>query len=65
MRDVFTSHYEMMIERGYVREARDTWFTYVDSQKVFDLCKKGEATYKDIYDLMPINALEDSLNTCI
>lgn len=65
MCDVFSSHYEMMIERKYVARANDKWFTYADSIDTYRDCKSGTATYKALYRLFPQDELEDSLTVCL
>lgn len=61
MRSVFISHYDMMVERGYVKNARDTWLQsqYIDNKHVFSLCKRGTATYLDLYKVIPIEVLQE------
>lgn len=65
MCDVFSSHYEMMIERKYFARADDKWFTYADSIDAYRDCKNGTATYKTLYRLFPQDELEDSLSVCL
>lgn len=65
MRGVFTSHYDMMIERGYVRNDHQQWLGYVNYTDVFQRCMDGTSSYKELYALFPKESLLDSLNTII
>ena len=62
MRNVFIGHYEIMIERGYVRESTTVWRKYIDEEDTYKLCKNGRATYYQLYGLFPSDSLLDSLN---
>ena len=63
MRDVFISHYNIMIQRGYIKDSITIWKEYRDVDYIYNLCKNGTATYNDLYDLFPMDSLLDSLNT--
>ena len=63
MRDVFISHYEMMIHRGYIKDSVNTWRKYIDDIDIYKLCQSGRATYYQLYGLFPKDSLLDSLNT--
>ena len=65
MRNIFVSHYDMMIERGYVRDSKDNWTKYIDFSDVYERCLNGTSSYHELYDLFPKDSLLDSLNTCI
>jgi hypothetical protein len=65
MRGVFSSHYEMMVERGYVREDHQEWLGYVNYTETYQRCMDGTCTYQELYALFPKESLLDSLNTCI
>lgn len=63
MRDVFSSHYEMMQTRRYVVDSTLLWTKYISNVNIYKKCKLGYATYKDLYNLFPKEDLEDTLNT--
>lgn len=63
MREVFIGHYEIMIERGYVRDSMTTWRKYIDEEDTYKLCKNGRAAYIQLYGLFPKDSLLDSLTT--
>lgn len=63
MRNVFIGHYEIMIERGYVRDSTTVWRKYIDEEDTYKLCKNGKATYYQLYGLFPEDSLLDSLTT--
>ena len=65
MRNVFIGHYEIMIERGYVRDSTTVWRKYIDEEDTYKLCKNGRATYYQLYGLFPEDSLLDSLNTVL
>lgn len=65
MRDVFISHYDIMIQREYVRESDITWRQYMDDIDVYNHCKNGTSSYIELYPLFPKDSLLDSLNTCL
>ena len=59
MRDVFISHYEIMLDRRYFSKAYEPG--YIDNPEAYERCQKGIATYKNLYVLFPKSALEDSI----
>ena len=65
MRSVFKSHYEIMVERRYIRDEYDTWFRYADAIDVYKSAKRATATIKGLYPLFPEDELYDSLKECI
>ena len=65
MRDVFKSHYEIMLERRYVGQSIDKWYTYIDSIDVYRNCKLGLSTFENLYNLFPEDELYDSLKECV
>jgi hypothetical protein len=65
MRCVFVDHYDMMVERGYAREAGTTWRNYRDEEDAYNHCKYGTATYYELYDLFPEDELNEVLNDCL
>lgn len=65
MRGVFSSHYDMMVQRGYVREDHQEWLGYTNYTDVFQRCMDGTSSYQELYALFPKESLRDSLNTCI
>ena len=62
MRDVFISHYNMMIERRYVKESNEKWLTFIDLIDAYNHCKNNTATYSELYNLFPQEELINSLN---
>lgn len=64
MRNVFVSHYDIMVFRGYVRESDAKWQTYEDDIDVYAKCLNGNGSYLQLYDLFPQDELLDSLVTC-
>ena len=63
MRSVFASHYEMMIQRGYINKvSENNWFDYMQYPDVCKACEKGTATYRTLYDLFPEDDLRESLS---
>lgn len=61
MMAVFASHYEMLIERGYVSKAHTKWLEYVSYETVFNKCKIGKSSYSELYPLFPQDDLLESL----
>jgi hypothetical protein len=61
MRNVFISHYDIMIERGYVKESSTTWRKYFDEKDTYRLCENGRATYHELFGLFPKDSILDSL----
>lgn len=53
MREVFISHFEMLEERGYIREFETEWESFADYPDVFTRCKQGTSDYSELYDLFP------------
>lgn len=63
MRDVFISHYNIMVERRYIKQAHDIWYyNYTDLIDAYVHCKRSTATYSELYDLFPHGELLNSLN---
>ena len=66
MRNVFKSHYEMMINRGYVREdGNNNWYEYLQIEEIYIACRNKTATYVDLFDLFPEDDLIESLSQVI
>jgi len=65
MRDVFVSHYDIMVMRGYVKNDSTTWRKYIDEVKTYKKCLAGTASYYELYDLFPKDELEIVLNECL
>jgi hypothetical protein len=65
MRDVFKSHYEIMVERGYVALANNEMQRFVSDEDTYKLCQRGKATYKNLYKLFPEDKLHECLAKCI
>ena len=57
MRNVFISHYDIMILRGYVKESSLEWKSYKTSKVVYDACIAGKATYNQLYSSFPEDGL--------
>lgn len=62
MREVFISHYDIMVERGFVRSASETMHTYVNSPYLYDRCKDDTATFIILYSSLPKSAINSILN---
>lgn len=67
MKKVFISHYEIIINRGYIKNHNTnpsvTWKDYIKNIGIYKKCKLGFATYDDLYITFPEEELLDSLNT--
>lgn len=61
MRNTFASHYNIMIERGYLKNNDTNWIDFISDNKVYDKCKNNTVKYTDLYDLFPKNELKKSL----
>lgn len=62
MRNVFSSHYEIMIDRKYISEDNaNNWYEYFTYESVYKMCISGKATYYDLYPLFPYDDLRESL----
>ena len=63
MSSVFASHYEIMVERGYItKTSENNWYDYATFEDVYNSCNEGLARYNDLYDLFPEDDLRDSLS---
>jgi hypothetical protein len=65
MTAVFISHYEMMIERGYVSKSHNKWYEFIAYESVYNKCKTGNSSYSELYPLFPADELLDSLYSVI
>ena len=63
MRDVFIDHYRTMQDRGYFRQANDTWLTFIDNMDAYNRCKRGESSYLELYELFPDTILRQELES--
>ncbi len=62
MRSVFSSHYEMMVDRKYLStNSESNWYDYSHFTNTYNLCISNKATYIDLYNLFPENDLRKSL----
>ena len=62
MRSVFLSHYEIMVERGYITKvSKNNWYDYMQFEDVYKSCEAGLATYKELYLFFPEDDLKESL----
>ena len=61
MQNVFASHYEIMIVRGYLKNNSTEWKKYISRAAIYRKCLNETATYYDLYDLFPKESLSDSL----
>ena len=65
MREVFISHYDIMVEREYLTKGHDKWTKFIDDINAYNHCKSGTATYKELYELFPKDALIEIFNNII
>ena len=73
LRSIFISHYDMMIQRGYVsKDAKNNWIDYMHFEDAYKRCLKNQMTYKQLFPLFPKDDLlevliknigEDNVNT--
>lgn len=61
MRNVFISHYEIMVDRGYVRNDSTKWRKFIDEEDAYNHCINNNTSYYELYDLFPEDELLDSL----
>ena len=62
MREVFISHYEMIIERGYVRKASDKRERFINVPSLHSACINGKATYTNLYNAFPQDYIDDIID---
>lgn len=67
MREVFKSHYDMMLMRKYISEEEvySDWINFNQSGYAYQQCVAGTATWKSLYYLFPKNIFTDVLNKYI
>ena len=66
MRDVFKSHFDIVIQRGYFKQTNENnWYDYTMFSEVYDKCVNDTATYKVLFDLFPKDDLNDILQRYI
>lgn len=53
MRNIFISHYDIMVLRGYVKDSFTRWWNFVDDQESYNSCARGTAKYNELYYLFP------------
>lgn len=64
MRDVFISHYDIMIERGLIRKATDKKENFINSAYLYNACRDKSTNFYALYDAFPedvINSIIDTL----
>lgn len=77
MREVFISHYETMIDRGYFKEGIETkgqteddagntvyipaWMGYIFDADLYKKCQNGKATWIDLYPTFPSYDIQNIL----
>ena len=66
MRDVFRSHFEIVIQRGYFKQTNENnWYDYTMFSEVYDKCIDGTETYKTLFYLFPEDDLKNVLQQYI
>ena len=77
MREVFISHYEIMLERKYFSQKIEelgsddvsiennipAWMSFFFDRNTYEKCKAGSATWENLYNLFSNDALNESLIT--
>jgi hypothetical protein len=62
MRSIFQSHYDMIVERGYLnKEQGNNWWEYLQFENDYNACLDGTETYDTLFSLFPADDLEESL----
>lgn len=65
MRSVFISHYDMMVERGYLSEDTKNWLDYISYTDIYTKCKNDSVTYQELYPLFPYDDLKECLSSVL
>lgn len=65
MREVFSSHYEIIDERKYINQGYNRFSTFINNSNLYKKCKSNIASYKDLFKYFPKEELIEVLNNTL
>ena len=62
MRDTFISHYNMMVERGYVKDAYDRMSSFINIPYIHELAKNNNINFIQLWNYFPEEEIKKIIN---
>lgn len=63
MREVFISHYDIMVERGLIRRESDRRERYLNYEYLYNSCIDKSINFYGLYDAFPQNEIDNIIDT--